>query len=116
MASHLSARRCHACSAITVTFKSTDDSNPINLSNIFSNFVTMCQPDAYIVMIILRPRARMVKFTSRLSVLAEGRVFRSISLEWLILAKYQDIPCSALVNQDLNKGRSGVFDFLAKLL
>jgi hypothetical protein len=38
IASHLSARRCHACPAITVTFKSTDDSNPINLSNMFLQF------------------------------------------------------------------------------
>jgi hypothetical protein len=39
MASHLCAGRCHACPAITVTFKSTDDSDPIILGNIFCNFV-----------------------------------------------------------------------------
>jgi hypothetical protein len=31
----LSARRCHVCPNITVTFKSTDDSYPINLGNFF---------------------------------------------------------------------------------
>jgi hypothetical protein len=35
MASHLCARICHACPAIIVTFKSTDDSDPIILSNLF---------------------------------------------------------------------------------
>jgi hypothetical protein len=41
--------------------------------------------------------------------------FPSISREWLILAKCQDIPCSALVNQDLNeKGEEGICVFLAK--
>jgi hypothetical protein len=44
MASNFSARVCHACHAITVKFNTTDDSNLINLSNFFCNFVTMCQP------------------------------------------------------------------------